>query len=394
MKTGTPTSLRFLFFGISGYDRFMKSFNRLAAFDSSQIAKFRLEVIEFYDKYGLAATLDAFKVSKASLYRWRKRYLDSGKRLTSLIPQSTKPKRLRQRQIHPQILTFIKQTREQYGPIGKDKLKPMLDEYCLKQGLKPISASTIGRIITDHQGFFQRGISSSSKLYHNPNHGWAKRNRLRKGKWKQKRLRQKQAPKPNSFGHIEMDTLVRFVDGMKVYLITAIDVKLKFAFAQAYTSLNSRNALDCFKKLEFVYPFPIHTVQTDNGLEFLKEFDNYLKKRKIKHLFTYPRCPKINGVVERFNRTLREYFLEPNLHLIHQPKLFHRQLMDYLLFFNTIRPHQSLGQRSPLGYALEEGYLSQMSWTSTCTCILIQKYYNCNCYENSITGTTTTTLES
>ncbi len=355
MKVGVPTRFKSLFSGVYGYDWLMKTFNHLTAFDRNEIAKLRLEVIEFYNRFGLLATLSAFKVSKATLYRWRKEFKDSQKQLTALIPKSTRPKRLRHRLVDPRIVIFIKDLRLTYGRLGKDKLKPLLDEYCRKERFVSISASTIGRVIHDNHCFYQK----TGKIYHNPNHHKSK------SKTELKRLRQKHAPKPGSFGHIEMDSLVKFVDGLKVYLITAVDVKLKFAFALPYRQLNSRNALDCFKKLELVYPFAIHTVQTDNGLEFKKEFEAYLTKRKIKHLFTYPRCPRINGVVERFNRTLREDFLNLNLHLVNQPKLFHDKLVDYLLFFNTKRPHQSLGQRSPLGYALEEGYLSQMYWTST-----------------------------
>lgn len=355
MKVGVPTKFKSLFSGVYGYDWLMKTFNHLTAFDRNEVAKLRLAVIQFYDRFGLQPTLSAYKVSKATLYRWRKEFKDNQKRLTSLIPQSTRPKRLRQRLVNPGIVSFIKEMRLAYGSLGKDKLKPLLDEFCQKENLVSLSASTIGRVISDHHCFYQK----SGKMYHNPNKGWA---RVKK---KVKRFRQKHAPKPGSFGHMEMDSLVKFVDGLKVYLITAIDVKLKFAFALPYSQLNSRNALDCFKKLQLVYPFTIHTVQTDNGLEFQKEFEAYLTKRKIKHLFTYPRCPRINGVVERFNRTLREDFLNLNLHLIRTPKLFHDKLIDFLLFFNTKRPHQSLGQRSPLGYALEEGYLSQMYWTST-----------------------------
>ena len=43
----------------------------------------------------------------------------------------------------------------------------------------------------------------------------------------------------------------------------------------------------------------IKVVQTDNGSEFLGVFDKYLKERGIEHKFTYPRCPKINGYIER-----------------------------------------------------------------------------------------------
>jgi transposase InsO family protein len=354
-RVGVPTRLRFIFSGIFGYDGFMKTLNHLAAFDSSQLAKLRLQALEFKRQFGLKATLVAYQISKATFYRWKKTYERSQRCLTSLIPQSTRPKRVRKRQVDPKILGRIKELRLSYGALGKDKLKPILDNYCFKEGIKPISASTIGRIVSTNQCFYQR----SHRIYHNPNH------KMGKSRLELKRLRQKHAPKPTSLGHLEMDSLVQLVDGMKVYLITAIDVKLKFAFALTYTRLNSQAALDCFKKLQLVYPFEIKSIQTDNGLEFLGDFHSYLNTKKIIHKFTYPRCPRINGVIERFNRTLKEDFLQPNLYLVNQPKLFHRKLMEYLLFFNTQRPHQSLGQISPLGYALKEGYLSQMCWTST-----------------------------
>ena len=356
MKVGVATRFKSLWFGVKGYDWWMKTYQSINRFDRSVAAQFRLEAINFSSRFGVKPTLSAYKVSKATLYRWKKTFKASQGRLVSLAPLSTKPKKLRERLVDLKLISFIKNLRETYGQFGKDKLKPLLDEYCQRENLKPISASTIGRVIKDHHLFYQR----SGKVYHNPNHGWA-RPRLKK-----KRLRVRYAPKPQEFGHIQMDSITKLVDGLKVYLVTAIDIKLKFSFCLPYTSLNAKNALDCFKKLELVYPFAVKSVQTDNGLEFLGVFDDYLTKRHLLHYFIYPRCPRINGVVERFNRTLKENFLNQNLYLIHnQPELFHDKLVEFLLFFNTKRPHQTLGQRSPLGYALEKGYLSQMCWTST-----------------------------
>jgi transposase InsO family protein len=40
----------------------------------------------------------------------------------------------------------------------------------------------------------------------------------------------------------------------------------------------------------------------------MKEFGKILKEEKIRRLFSYPRCPKINGYIKRHNRTLREEF--------------------------------------------------------------------------------------
>ncbi len=88
-------------------------------------------------------------------------------------------------------------------------------------------------------------------------------------------------------------------------------------------------------------------------------------KRKIPHWFIYPRCPRINGVIERYQRTLQEEFLEPNLDLIYHPKLFNDKLVDYLLFYNTKRVHESLGFKSPLDYLIKKGGMSKKSVTCT-----------------------------
>ncbi|MFZ3085260.1 MAG: hypothetical protein WA097_01280, partial [Candidatus Hydromicrobium sp.] len=65
-----------------------------------------------------------------------------------------------------------------------------------------------------------------------------------------------------------------------------------------------------------VYPGKILSLQTDNGSEFMGEFDNYLKKQGIQHLFTYTRCQRINGVVERYQRILQEEYFNWNLDLL------------------------------------------------------------------------------
>ncbi len=88
------------------------------------------------------------------------------------------------------------------------------------------------------------------------------------------------------------------------------------------------------------------------GLEFLGEFNQHLKKENILHYFIYPRCPRINGVVERFNRTLQEEFVNSHLHLIHQQSLFNEKLKQYLLYYDNERPHESLAMKSPMEYLI------------------------------------------
>jgi transposase InsO family protein len=47
------------------------------------------------------------------------------------------------------------------------------------------------------------------------------------------------------------------------------------------------------KVMEY-FEFDIKIVQTDNGSEFLGEFDKYLNEIGIEHYFSYPRSPKTN----------------------------------------------------------------------------------------------------
>jgi len=82
----------------------------------------------------------------------------------------------------------------------------------------------------------------------------------------------------------------------------------------------------------------------------LGEFDEYLIQSQIKHEFIYLKSPKINGVVERFNRSLKEEFIQRNDDIIFDKLKFNQKLTNYLIWYNTKRPHYSLGQISPFEY--------------------------------------------
>src|SRR3989344_1257770 len=93
-----------------------------------------------------------------------------------------------------------------------------------------------------------------------------------------------------------------------------------------------------------------------------------VKADSIIHFHTYPRCPKQNSEIERFNRTLSDAFISRNLHLlVYDIDAFNQKLIDWLLWYNTRRPHWSLGLISPLRYIVSTltAKESQMCWTST-----------------------------
>jgi putative transposase len=91
-------------------------------------------------------------------------------------------------------------------------------------------------------------------------------------------------------------------------------------------------------------------VQADNGSEFFKTFHQYLEGENIKHQCIYPKSPKINGVVERFNRTIQEEFINRNDEIYFDLEAFQVKLTGYLEWYNIKRPHAALQYQSPMQF--------------------------------------------
>jgi len=328
----------------------------LRKFEGSEVAKERLRIIEFHEEYGEKATKEAFGADRKVISRWRRRLREGRGELDSLIPKSTRPCRTRRSEIPVCIVEYIRQMRQEHPGIGKEKLKVFVDQYCKEKGLTLISESSIGNVIKRNKLFYQK----TGRIYHDPGHWRAgSKNTLHS------KLRLKHPMKPEKFGHIVSDTVERITDRIKDYFYNAIDAKGKFALTLNYKKRTSRNMKDFYQKFQSVYPYAIESWQSDNGGENKGEFDEQLRTDGIPHYFSYPRCPKINTYIERYNRTVQEEFIDNNLDIIFDKKLFHQKLADYMIFYNAHRPHKSLGLKSPLQYIIDNGGLSHMSLTYT-----------------------------
>jgi len=316
-------------------------------------AEQRQKIILFWRKYGLKATKDAYDVSRSTIYGWWKIYKDSGYVVASLDPGSQAPINTRKRIVDPKIIKEIKRLRLEVCPnMGKDKIKIFLDIYCKDNKIKDISVSTIGRIIKDKKIYHHR-----QKVSHFGKIKVVKRS---------EKLRKPKDFRSNDIGDlIEIDTIVKFDWGIKRYVITAVDTNTRYSFAWTYRRANSSNTRDFFKKLEQVFPYQIKHVQTDNGSEFHRYFKDYLKDKGVVHYWNYPSKPFLNGHIEKFNRTIQEEFIDQHSVLLEEPKKFNHRLMDYLIWYNTQRPHWSLKLMSPVDYLIKNNYLSRMMWTDT-----------------------------
>jgi len=331
----------------------MKIAYDLSTYASHPEVEEKIKIITFYDIYGLSATKDAFLIGRSTVFLWKKKIKDANGSLNGLINKNRKPYNTRRMFVEEKILEFIRNIRKDYPRIGKDKIKPLLDMYCQDHGIQTISSSKIGKIIRRNNWYFYLG----------------KRQKKRSIIPDKKRVFGYEVKDPGDL--IQIDTIVRFEHGIKRYIVTAIDVVTKFSFAYMYKSHTSLKARDFANKLLKVTPYPIKAIQTDNGSEFLKDFDKALADLGIVHFFTYPHSPKQNACVERFNRTIQEECIDYHGVLLEEKetKLFNDKLIDYLLWYNTKRPHFALKQQAPMQAVVEYLKKSNMYGTDTLPCI-------------------------
>ncbi len=71
-----------------------------------------------------------------------------------------------------------------------------------------------------------------------------------------------------------------------------------------YKGASSLNARDFFYRLLYLVDTKIEIIQTDNGSEFAKLFEEACTKLKVPHYFSRVKMPKDNAINERFNENL------------------------------------------------------------------------------------------
>jgi len=347
-----------------GYSRCMQHMNDILDHPKQKEIENRLKIIEFFDEYGAEATRKAFGKSRSTVYLWKQNLKKASGRLSSLASKDRAPLRRRKRIVHPFIENFIVDYRTCHPGVDKITITPVLKLACEKAGIKPPSESTVGRLIHDLK---QKGrIPKAAKVYI---HGRSGKLHIREPRSKIKKNRRKGFYPGFPGDLVEIDTVDIFVDGLKRYLITAIDLPTRFAFAYIYKTSSSACAQDFLGKLREVAPFTISRVQTDNGHEFLKHFITACDKHHLVHYFNYPRHPQSNAHLERFNRTIQEQFAYWNTDLLDDPNIFNRNLMTYLIWYNTEKVHRGIGKIPPLRYYLDNFVTSpkksNMYWTLT-----------------------------
>jgi transposase InsO family protein len=195
----------------------------------------------------------------------------------------------------------------------------------------------VGRII---KRLKERGVLVEAK----PNyisarkHGWARPYAIRKP-------REYEARMPGDI--IQVDTLdVRPLPGVLIKHFTARDIISRWDVIEAHSRATSKSASSFISTLINRMPFPVRAIQVDGGSEFHDDFEAECRKKEIKLFVLPPRSPKLNGCVERAQRTHTEEFYEVTDSEFDIQEL-NLALRQWETVYNTIRPHQSLGYLTP-----------------------------------------------
>ncbi|BDA83646.1 hypothetical protein Sa4125_11880 [Aureimonas sp. SA4125] len=119
---------------------------------------------------------------------------------------------------------------------------------------------------------------------------------------------------PIGYFHIDIAE-VQTVEG-KLCLFVAIDRTSKFAFVELHPKATKMVAAQFLRDLIAAMPYAIHTVLTDNGIQFTNRacdryafhhiFDRVCDENGIEHRLTKVKHPWTNGQVERMNRTIKD----------------------------------------------------------------------------------------
>lgn len=305
----------------------------------------KAKILVFWEKHGFEATGEAFEVKRSTLYLWKSQWVKGEKKIESLNEKSRAPRTKRKRLWPLEVMAEIRRLRgiEVHPNLGGEKLYPLLKAFCQARSIVCPKPRTIGNLICDLGGLrvFPQKVSHFGKV--------------------KKVNRQKVLRKPKDFtpaypGHlVALDTIERFVNGCRRYVITFEDIYTRFSFAWCTKSHASLAAAEFFTLCQRAFPhsYDFLFVLTDNGSEFKKHFTAELQRLHLIHFHAYPKTPKMNAHVERFNRTIQEEFIDYHTWLLKDPDDFNRKLMDYLVFYNTERVHHAFkNQLSPVQFML------------------------------------------
>lgn len=131
----------------------------------------------------------------------------------------------------------------------------------------------------------------------------------------------------------------------RFYQFTAIDEATRFRVVRVYDHNNTKTAVEFLNEVREHLPFAIQRIQTDNDPSFVPQFTWHLCDLPISHRHIPPRCPEVNGKVERSHKTDAEEFYRGRS--FRNREDLARKLKRWEKEYNQDRPHLALEGKTP-----------------------------------------------
>ena len=295
----------------------------------SREATRRLKILDYARTHSVAATCRHFDIARSTYYRWAKRY--DPQHLSFLENRSSAPRRRRRPTWTAAQAEAVRQARERFPRWGKDKLAIVLK----REGMV-LSVSMIGRILATlkRRGLLVEPLAARLR----PRSRHARPYAIRKPQ---------EHPVTQPGDLVQLDTMhLTPLPGVERRHFSAVDVVSRWSVTGVRATATAGTARDFLAELDARLPFPLRAIQVDGGSEFMAEFEAACQERAIALFVLPPRSPKLNGHVERANRTHRTEFWELYDGNLDLPPL-REALRAWEDQYNHHRPHQALDYRTP-----------------------------------------------
>lgn len=276
-------------------------------------------------KAGRAA--QAVGVARSTLYRWEK----------DAAPKSRRPHRVRPKMWTLALRQAVERLRQDFPMWGRAKLGPLVRA----EGFA-VSDATVGRILAE---LVARGVVEAVPTL---------RRRPYARRWTAKRRFARRLPRDLAVaepgGLVQLDTVfVNLTPTKAIKHFTAYDPIAKWTVGKAFNRATAQAAASFLDKLAAEMPFPVKAIQVDGGSEFMAEFETACQAKGIALYVLPPRCPQMNGAVERCNAAWRYEFYE-TYDLPACVEKLNPILDSFQHLYNHHRPHGALAGNTPAQY--------------------------------------------
>lgn len=278
----------------------------------------------------VAALASKYQLSWQTVKKWKERH--------SLEDQSSRPQRLRTSLTQEQIEKILFE-RKQFKKTVEDIF------FSLEDDIPNLYPMKVYRVLARY------GLSRL------PDEFQAAERRIRKFR-------------RYGIGYLHIDLLYApKINGQRRYIYTAIDRVAKVAFVMIGSRKNKETGAKFLRAVIAFFPYQINYILTDNGFEFsykalpknkktkrVHPFDKVCQRNKIQHRTIKFKHPWTNGMVERFNRTLKDQVLKR--YFFSSIFEMNGKLVDFVNRYNFEKRLKSLDYKTPAQYLKETKNIS------------------------------------